>query len=287
MDDGVKGRAMSETTISRNWLAKMLLFMVAFIGLGIWGLIDATVVYPARGETYAEYTEFKYLESMDATGQILRSSVDDPKTALRDLRDRSRELREEFNSLPADGMARARVEAELDRYAWLDALATIGRATPARTTIEAPGERLEELRAEWATKEQPKKLSGFDLPMQWVFVAIGAIGGIWMGLTIMKVVKTKYRYEESTRTLTLPSGESFSPDQIVEVDKRKWDKFFVTVKLEDGTSHKLDLLRYQPLEEWILEMEKHSPNYEPPEEGEAGAEAVEPAPAEDEGARPE
>ena len=97
-----------------------------------------------------------------------------------------------------------------------------------------------------------------------------------MGLTVMRVLKTKYRYDASTHTLTLPSGESFTAQQINELDKRKWDKFFVTIHLEGGKTHKLDLLRYQPLEDWILEMEKLSPNYEPPEEDEKAPESAAP-----------
>ncbi len=257
---------MAETTISRNWLAKMLLFIAAFVGLGIWGLVDALVVYPARGATYAEYAEFKYLDSLEATGEILRASVDDPQTELDALRGRRKELSEEQAALAAESIARARVAAQLNRLTWLDALNTIGRATPAHTTFEQPGARLDELRGEWATKEQPKQLSGLDIPTQWLFVVIGGLGGVWMTLTVMRVLKTKYRFEASSNTLTLPAGESFTPDEIVEVDKRKWDKFFVTVKLQSGETHKLDLLRFQPLEEWILAMEKLSPNYEPPEE---------------------
>ncbi len=258
---------MAETTISRNWLAKMLLFIAAFVGLGIWGLVDALVVYPARGAAYAEYAEFKYLDSLESTGEILRASVDDPAGELERFGEsRRRDLSEELAALPADSSARARVAAQLNQYTWLSALDIIGRATPAHTTFEQPGARLSELRAEWATKEQPKQLSGLDIPTQWLFVVIGCLGGAWMAFTVMRVLKTKYRFEESTHTLTLPSGESFAPDEIVEVDKRKWDKFFVTVKLQNGETHKLDLLRFQPLEEWILAMEKLSPNYEPPEE---------------------
>jgi hypothetical protein len=65
---------------------------------------------------------------------------------------------------------------------------------------------------------------------------------------------------------------------INEVDKRKWHKFFVFLKLADNSPEiKLDLLRYSPLEDWVLEMEKLHPNYVP-EPVEAEAEPASPAP---------
>jgi len=262
---------MRETTISRNWLAKMTLFIAAFIGLGIWGLVDALYVYPARGERFAEFAEYQYLSAQAEAGQVLRASVESPREEYDRLRSEADRLAEERGSLAPDSVARRRVEAELDKLAWLRSLDLIGRLDPAYTTIEAPAERLETLEAEWATREQPKGLSALDIPTQWLFVVIGFGGGLWMLFVVARVLKTKYRYDEAEHRLTLPSGESFTPNQIQEVDKKKWDKFFVTVRLEGGAAHKLDLLRYQPLEQWILEMEKLSPNYEPPEEDEAQA----------------
>lgn len=265
---------MAETTISRNWIAKMALFIAAFFGLGIWGLVDATIVYPAKGRAFADYMAFKYLEASDESGELLRASVPDPQAALADLQARKDELVEEVEALPAESMSRRRKQAELLRYGWLGALEVIGHDTPKHTVFEDPAATLEELRAEWATAAQPKPLSRLDLPTQWLFVAIGVLGGGWMLLTVMRVTKTRYRYDEDTHTLTLPDGTSFTPAEITELDKRKWDKFFVTITLADGSQHKLDLLRYQPLEDWVLEMEKLSPNYEPPDEPAAGDEAA-------------
>jgi hypothetical protein len=262
---------MRETTISRNWLAKMTLFIAAFIGLGIWGLVDAVWVYPARGERYAEFMQFQYLAAQNDAGQLLRSSIEDPRAEYERLQQEADELRDELAASAPESVARRRVEAELDKLAWLRSLAVISQLEPERTRIEAPTERLETLEAEWATREQPKGLSALDIPTQWLFVVIGFGGGLWMLLVVLRVLKTKFRYDEAEHRLVLPGGESFTPSEIQEVDKRKWDKFFVTIKLEDGSSHKLDLLRYQPLEQWVLEMEKLSPNYEPPEEDEAEA----------------
>lgn len=266
---------MRETTISRNWLAKMTLFIAAFIGLGIWGLVDAIWVYPARGAKHAEYMEYQYLEAQQEAGEILRSSVVEPDAEYTRLRETQERLAGELAAAAPESVQRRRLQAELDKLAWLRSLAIIGRLDPEYTTFEAPRERLEELEERWSTAEQPKPLSGLDIPTQWLFVAIGFGGAIWMLLVVSRVIKTKFRYDEAEHRLVLPSGESFTPEQVQELDKRKWDKFFVTVKLTDGATHKLDLLRYQPLESWILEMEKLSPHCETPEdEGEDEAEAA-------------
>jgi hypothetical protein len=265
---------MRETTISRNWLAKMTLFIAAFIGLGIWGLVDAIWVYPARGARHAEFMEYQYLSAQQEAGEILRSSIDDPGTEYERLRADQETLAGELAATAPESVQRRRLQAELDKLAWLRSLSLIGRLDPEFTTFEAPRERLDELADQWSTAEQPKPLSALDIPTQWLFVAIGFGGAVWMLLVVTRVLKTKFKYDEAEHRLTLPSGESFTPEQVQELDKRKWDKFFVTVKLTDGTTHKLDLLRYQPLEEWILEMEKLSPHCETPEEDEDEAEAA-------------
>ena len=91
-----------------------------------------------------------------------------------------------------------------------------------------------------------------------------------MAFLFVRVSAKKYRWSPDTRTLTLPGGKTIAPAQIAEVDKRKWDKFFVTLRLNESSPEprevKLDLLRFTPLEAWVLEMEKHAPNYVPPAE---------------------
>ena len=69
--------------------------------------------------------------------------------------------------------------------------------------------------------------------------------------------------------VTLPDGRTITPDMIESVDRSKWDKFYVFLRLNDGSPDvRLDLLRHEPLEEWFLEMERLSPGYVPPEEDE-------------------
>ena len=143
------------------------------------------------------------------------------------------------------------------------------------TEIADPSARLTELQAEWATRKPPKPLSAFDIPSQWLIAVAGLGLSAWIVVLFAAVARKKFRYEPAAMRLTLPGGKSFTPADIAELDKRQWHKFFVTVRLKDGRSHKLDLLRYTPLEAWVLEMEKHTDGYEPPREEpvEAPAEA--------------
>lgn len=65
-------------------------------------------------------------------------------------------------------------------------------------------------------------------------------------------------------TLTLPGGESITPDDVAEFDKRKWDKFLFFFKIKPdhatlgGREIKLDLYQYVPLEDWAVAMHRHA-----------------------------
>jgi hypothetical protein len=72
----------------------------------------------------------------------------------------------------------------------------------------------------------------------------------------IRVAAKSYQFEPETHTLVLPGGERLAAADLKEVDKRKWHKFYVTLNMNDGRSHTLDLYRHDPLEEWVLEMEK-------------------------------
>jgi len=139
-----------------------------------------------------------------------------------------------------------------------------------QTTFDNPTERREALDDAWRTRTPPKPLSAFDIPSQWLFVIAGFGGAAWLTFLFVRVASKKYRWDPATHTLTVPGGKTIAPADIAEVDKRKWDKYFVTLRLNDGAppprEHKFDLLRYAPLEAWILEMERRSPNYVPPAE---------------------
>lgn len=259
----------TETRLNRGWLIKMGIFFTVLVAFGFWGLYDATIAYPNRGLADAEYREKEYLEASQRAGLLLRASVENPRNELSTLRARERDI--QSRATGGDATTSTLIaQAELAKIQWLTSLGRVGRLDPRHTRFENPTERLQTLSAAWDTRTPPKPLSAFDIPSQWIFVVAGFGGGAWMLVLFTRVSSKKFRWAPETRTLTMPGGRAITPAQIAEVDKRKWDKFFVTLRLDETAGEprevKLDLLRFSPLEAWILEMEKHSPNYVPPAE---------------------
>ncbi len=274
---------MQRTTINRGWLVKMIVFIVVLGGLGLWGLYDATVAYPARGRAHAEWEEKEYLEKAFEAGE-LSPGVPDPKAELARLRAEKASIEAALLQAETSGLTRQKNQQQMlvQRLEWLTALSRVGDLDPAHTAYANtnPRERLNELQTKWATQNQPKPLQTYDIPLQWVIFAAGAGGALYILLLIGMVSRRVYQYEPETMTLTLPCGKKITPSDIKEVDKRKWDKFFVFLHLKEGGSpRRLDLLRAKGLEGWILEMEKKTEGYEPPpaapeEPAEAGAGAA-------------
>lgn len=254
------------TTINRGWMIKIVVFMVAMFGLGVWGLVDALIVFPNRGREHADYAEWKYLEASEKAGTILQAPVKEPDKELDRLRGQEKSLREEARAAEARGGV-SRAQVELHGLEWLTSLSRVGLAKPERTNFTDPKARLGELAQSQASKTPPKPLAAYDIPLQWVFVVGGLGMGIYLATLLVRVRGTSYKWSPGTMALTLPDGRTFTPDQVKEVDKRKWDKFFVFLKPKDGSAEvKLDLLRYKHLEEWVLEFEKKTEGYEPPVE---------------------
>ncbi|CAN0504206.1 unnamed protein product [Laminaria digitata] len=60
---------------------------------------------------------------------------------------------------------------------------------------------------------------------------------------------------------TLPGGASITPDDLEEVDNRKWDKFIVFLKIKGahaslgGQEVSVDTYQHRFVEDWILAME--------------------------------
>ncbi len=264
---GLDPLEQTETRLNKGWLVKMGIFFTILLAFGMWGLYDAVSAYPARGRADAEYRELEYLNAARDAGLLLRASVDQPRVELDRLRGLEKDLITTANSSDTSQAAML-ARADLAKLQWLTALSRVGMLSPANTTFENPTGQREILENTWATKTPPKPLSAFDIPSQWLFVIAGFGGALWLTFLFLRVSSKKFRWEPSTRTLTIPGGRTIAPADIAEVDKRKWDKFFVTLRLNDSTpaphEHKFDLLRYTPLEAWILEMERHSPNYVPP-----------------------
>lgn len=248
------------TTINRSWLIKMGVFIAVLIGLGLWGLFDALIAYPNRGRKHAEFAEWQYLEQASQSGLMIQASTPNPVEELARLRTE----RESIESDPS--LAEPRRQMQLTRLDWLTALHRVGDLDPANTVFDDPRARLNELEASWQSKTAPKPLGAYDIPLQWVIVAAGFGGGLWIVALLFSASRRVYTYDPEKMALTLPNGgRTITPADIKEVDKRKWDKFFVFFHMKDDSPEiKLDLLRYKGLEEWVLEMEKHTEGYEPP-----------------------
>ncbi len=269
------------TSISRKWLVKMVIFMVALAGLGAWGAADAWIVYPARGEKHAKFMLRDYLGAMRDAGRLSAASVPDPATELARLR--------------TDGTS---TDAEAARLGWLtslsrihnltqeeQAMASVGPGEDALTVFANPRQRLSDLETELGTQNVPSALSAYDIPFQYLLVLLGFGGSLAMVVFLIRVAARKFSWDPGEHRLTLPDGRSFTPEQITKVDKRDWHKYFIHLTVEGEGFDKevrLDLLRFVPLEQWVLEMETLHPNYEPPE-----ADAPEAAPAEADAGTPE
>lgn len=296
MSEPVSSSAATSTRLSGNWVVKQVVFLSVLLIFGVWGLADALYFYPRRGLEDASSKLTQYLAAASNLGRLIPSevAVADPAAAYAELSPRAEELRKAASSA-ADGQETRRAKFDYQKFLWLEALARtwrlgvepqvvispgqlpkefvdagsrtvkfdpvrgIGLATNAEssTAMEIPPQRLlGELTQKWNTRDQVKPLSGYDMPLQWVFVVVGFGGGGWMLLTMFRASSQKFTWDAASQTLTLPGGTRISPADVKEFDKRRWHKFFVTVHLKNGQAHTLDLLRYVPLEEWVLAMER-------------------------------
>lgn len=257
------GARLSTTINVRKWLVKMLIFGTALLVLGVWGYLDATIIYPKRGRESAEHAKLAYLRTLAKDGQLLSDRVEDPAAEFKRLSD--------VPEIAMSDIDRARLTwlTALSRIHSLSALTAENKAagsTPTDTTtlFKDPNGALAALEQQLSTKKQPSPLSAFDIPVQWLFVAIGFGGAAYVAFLIFRVARTKFHYVPSEHRLILPDGREIVPSDVKEVDKRKWHKFYSSFILNDGSVVELDLLRFVPLEEWFLEMEKRTPGYVPP-----------------------
>lgn len=241
------------TKPGRTWLIKTVIMTIALIGFGCWALYDAVSLYPARGAKYAEFAEYQYLQLASQQNAMRSAAVREPTAAFETLN-------EERKLLGLEGLS----DLERARYAWLDALRTIGRLNEdsVKSANDDPRARLAELATKWETANTPKPLAAYDIPSQWIILVVCWGLGFWLLSILLKVLTTKYRWDASELCLHLPGGATLTPDDLEEIDKRKWDKFLVFLKIKSehsrlgGKELRLDLYRHDPLESWILEMER-------------------------------
>lgn len=255
--------------LGRRWVLKMTVFTFALFVLGAWGLYDATVVYPARGERYAGWAKWQYLLAAKAAndggefGIMAReTSVPDPRGEYDRLRDPSTKGRLDTDAGSTNARTRLRAEFERTRLRWLESLATINRLQPERTVIEEPTQELDRLTAEWSTSTaQPKPLAWYDMPTQWIFTVVGFVGGLLLLAHMLRVAARKYLWHPAEKRLVVPGGHAITPADLVEVDKTRWDKFIVYMVLKDthptlpGGRVRVDTYQHADAEPWILEME--------------------------------
>lgn len=252
--------AIHRSRLNPGWVRKWLIFGIIVLGFGTWGLYDALVIYPKRGEEDVSYRLKEYLAAADRSGQLSSASINgDPKVALTQLRGQEGSLRTSANESTATGRS---AMTELAKLEWLAALSRVGRLTEQRTGALAPefskpAETLKALTTQWQGKERPKPLNDFDLPLQWLFFALGYVGAAYFAWLILSRRSKVYTWDDEAKRLTLPGGKrSMTPADLVEVDKRQWHKYYVTLGTADGAKTTLDLQSHVPVEDWVLEMEK-------------------------------
>lgn len=253
------------TSLAPAWFFRMLLVGALFTGFGFWGLLDAVVVYPRRGHEAAEHLEWLYLKEVDRAARF-DHGVADPKAELERIETLMRERR------PVGAYDQA-------KHTWLEALHNIdpigkSRLDAAYTAIPRENERdgrvtdaasREKVLAErWGrVGVSPRKpLTRWDIPTQWLIMAVGFAGGAWFFWGLISTAGKKYRWNPATLELTLPGGAAVKPADIAEFDKSRWHKFLITLEIKPGAAATgsrritIDLYRYKHLEGWVLAMEK-------------------------------
>ena len=267
MTDQQDTQAARQTTkLARKWVTKMTIFLVLLVGFGFYGLYDATIAYPKRGEASASWHLHQYLtksnEANSLTGEL---GIPAGMTAADNMKDLESRLNE-LSQSAAGTTPRSRDDAaQLAKYAWLKSLAVLGRLSNERVASDLgdrPRETLAALEQIWTTTSQPKPLASYDIPVQWLFTFLGFGGGLWMLIHIIAVASKKYTWEPASMRLSVPGGASVVPGDVEVFDRRKWDKFLVYLKIKSdhpqlgGKEIKLDLYQYEPLESWYLEMHR-------------------------------
>lgn len=254
--------------LNGRWLLKMSIFTIVMIAVGGWGLYDAAIAYPDRGERVASWAQWQYLQAVKEAddredfGVMVRdASVPDPKAEYASITDPEVSARLNRDASDRSGPRYYRANMRLARKFWLDQLKKIGQMKPDRTTMENPAQELNTLRAEWATAAQPKPLSSFDLKTQWLIMGVSWAVAAYLIALFVRVGTTRFRWHEAEGRLDLPGGHSITASDLTEVDKRKWDKFIVFLKINDshkslgGREIRLDTYRHSKLEDWVLTME--------------------------------
>lgn len=259
----------AKAPLNKKWSIKLFIITTLVIGFGAYGLYDATIAYPNRGIRFASWAQWQYLEAAKQAGTEefgvfeRQSSVTDPIEELERLSNPETEMRNATDAQNQSSSRKLRASMYNTRLIWLEALKTVGQLDAEFSTIEAPQERLDELTAKWTSStSNPKPLKFYDIPSQWAIMIVCWFIGGWMLINIFKVIGKKYSWDADSMTFTVPGSIAITPAHLEEVDKRKWDKFIVFLKLNDlhpthaGKEIKVDTYQHALIEDWILAMEK-------------------------------
>ena len=254
--------------LNPRWIFKLGVIALIIFAVGVWGYLDATVVYPKRGEKFADWAKWQYLDQAKKAdredfGVFLREvSVTSPREELDRLSDEQQNSRNAQDAQNPSSSRSLRASMQLARQQWLEALAVIGKLDAEHTTIDAPQRTLDELNSKWGSSTgNPKPLSGLDLLTQWLIMGVCFTVTLIMVVHMLRVRAKRYAWDPESMTLTLPSGAKITPDDLAEVDKRKWDKFIVFLNIKDahpdlgGQEIGVDTYQHRFVEDWILAME--------------------------------
>ncbi|MFA6045355.1 MAG: hypothetical protein WC718_10255 [Phycisphaerales bacterium] len=267
--------------VSQKWSLRMILIGVVLVGFGVAGLLDAIYFYPKRGAQASEWYEYQYLDQY----QQAHNGTIDGRAGVADIGAVRDVLKKQEAQAETTAVDRALTQ-------WLDSLKLIGQTEAATATaiprtdfrgdqVTDAKSRLVELAKRWTSAsgaaKSPNPLSTFDIPVQWVITAAGFGIGIYLFMLVTRVRSRVFTFDTAAQRLTLPNGKSFVPGDIEDVDKRRWHKLYVDIKIKPGHAGDLggknvdlDLLRYEPVEAWVLEMEKTAfPDRAAKEEAEA------------------
>ena len=253
--------------LSRRYWIKQVFIIVVVAALGVWGFYDGFYLYPKQAVRFAQWAEWEYLDFLrnppaGAVGANLGvASIPDPE--------------ETFERLGEPGYTRSPETLEDYRGNWLDALAIVNHLEPQYTTyprenaeegtVGTAFERHEELQETWGQVDRgnaPKRRSRFDIMAQYPIFVVGIGLALYFGYGLARAVATRYRWDPDAKRITLPGGIDVTPEHVAEFDKSQWHKFYVLLHLtQDHPTHpgktiKVNLYRHQPVEDWILEMER-------------------------------
>lgn len=281
MTDAEQPAVATRSTLSRQWVVRMVLITTVLIAFGGWGYYDATVAYPERGRNVAESLELEYLRQARLAGRLFNVDVFDPAGELETLRDK--------DVLELSALERAKLD-------WLEALAVpgLGMLSPEHTRFEDAQGELARLEEKFSTTTAKKPLSTYDIFFQWVICFVCWAIALYLIVLMLRTKARVYRWDPDARALTMPGGATVSAadlDREDPVDLSKWGKYLVFLRPRPGhetfkSPLRFDVFRHAHVEDWVRSLAKEvDPEIEFPDEVKARLKAEEEAQRAAEGAQ--